>query len=89
MRFKNIISEKGGWSKMMRLINSLKTLKLSFLVWKEFNINFKFVISKMLEQKLIDILAGKDLSGKKNEKTFEENFRAYVCWLRKFEDLIN
>ena len=42
------------------------------------------MMGKYLEQKLIDILAGRDVSGKKNKKTFEENFKNYIYWLRKF-----
>jgi len=43
------------------------------------------MLSKMIENKLYEALTGKDLRGKKIDKTFEELWKEYMELLRQFE----
>jgi len=43
------------------------------------------MIGQMIEQKFIEALTGKDIQGKKIEKSFSQRWEEYINLMRKFE----
>lgn len=48
-------------------------------------INLNNMYSTLIDNKLLELLTGKDLQGNKIDKPFEERWKEYVELLRQFE----